>query len=119
MGKEIIAVKTPARVVYRIVGKIVYIKGNVNQYAEQLAKQIVAKGGKISYAANWVKADMFGDNTLFNLKDHTIDFESNLITNKSTKEIMTASDENIETVLTDFFKQTLEMSGFVCEVKNI
>ena len=120
MSLQLTAIKATTTIVYRFIGKLVYIRGSHNAHSIQLANQIKAKGGIVTQSNSaWLKCDMFGDNKLFNLTNHKIDLESNLIKNKTNKELTTASDENIEKVLCDFFKQMLEVSEFKCEVKEI
>lgn len=119
MPKEIIAIKVPNTIVYRFIGRLIYIKGNSNTYTKQLVQQIEQKGGIVIFGNGWARCNIFGDNTNIKLGKWSVDFEANLVTNTETKVIDVASDDVIEKVLCDFFKQTLEVSEFKCEVRDI
>ena len=106
MSKEIIAKNPKNTVVYRFVGKDVFLKCNNMQYAAQLIQQIKQKGGHVKEGRGWLKCDLFGEHAYANLGPVQIDLSKEL-------------DTEIEQKLCDFFSITLEKAKFKVEVKDI
>jgi len=106
MPKEIIAKNPRTTVIYRFVGKEVFLKCSNMQYASQLINQIKQKGGHVKEGRGWLKCDLFGDHSFANLGPVQIDLS---------KEV----DLEIEKKLCDFFSITLEKAKFKVEVKEI
>jgi len=71
--------------VMRVIGKLIYLKFNSNQYSQQVLTQLASKGAKIQIGRDWIQVDMFFEqervklgNIEFNIKEKT-DVEMELI----------------------------------------
>ena len=105
-NKQLVAIKDTTKVVYRFIGKLVYLKGSHNAYFQQLADQIMSKGGSVVNNAGWLKCDLFGGHTEAKLGSIVLDLTK-------------TSDEAVQETLVGFFKDTLELSGFECTITEI
>ena len=91
------------KLIMRIIGKVMYIKTNNEQYSEQMLQQLSSRGAKIMRGRGWLRINMFSDeNELVKLGNkefnHKIDPE-----------------EHIEKIIADFFTQKYIEAGFTPE----
>lgn len=106
MVKQITATNDKTTAVYRFIGKLIYLKGNNSDYIEQLVSQLKSKGAEIRMLKGWAEVNIFGKNTYVKLGNITMDLS-----------VMTP--EEVQDILADFFKTTLDSSGMKCEVIDI
>jgi len=78
--------------IMRILGHIIFLKFNSNQYAEQVITMLQSKGAVITRGKGWIRVNMFGTNKSAKLGNMEIWLEEE-------------TPEQIEIKLRDFFKQ--------------
>jgi hypothetical protein len=86
----------------RVIGKIIYMKFNNSPYAQQMITQIAQKGANIIQGNTWIRINMFciPGQTTYKIGKMEFDIEE-------TKE------EEIETVLANFYKEKYTQAGFI------
>lgn len=91
----------------RILGKTLYFKFNNNQYVEQLISNFKQRGAEIdkSDKTGWIRINMFKGQSFVKLGGREFDVNE-------------TSEEEVETILGEFYAKYFTQSGFVCEVKK-
>jgi len=106
MVKQLTAINPKSTVVYRFIGKTIFLKCVNLEYASQLIAQIIKKGGRVRKSRSWLMCDIFGENKKFIFSG----IEYNL-------EEMELSE--VEEVVCNFYNNTLTKQGFKCKVEEI
>jgi hypothetical protein len=95
-----------ADVFFRFIGKYIFIKKKSNNpYSVNLINEFKKKNLKIWESREWLKLDLFGDNTLVKLGNIEIDLEKESV-------------EDIEIKLSNFYIEKYKQGGFIVETKN-
>lgn len=103
--KQITAKNKEVTAIYRFVGSTIYLKCNSMQYAAQIINQLEQKGMKITRGRNWIKCEFPKDKGII-LQGKEIDLD-------------TTPQEEIETILINFFLMTLNKAGFQTKLEDI
>lgn len=90
------------KLVLRFAGKLIYLKFNDNQYSQQMISQFAAKGAEVKVRKDWVQINIFTGQELVKLGEKEFNINE-------------TSDEEIEVILSDFYKFQYEKAGFVLE----
>ena len=93
-------------IIYRFLGRKIYIKFNNLKYAAGFLTQIQAKGGRVIQGRNWLAVDMFGNHKTAKLGEVTLDLEKD-------------SENKIEEVLVKFFHDKLKTQEFKIKLEDL
>lgn len=93
-------------IVYRFLGRKIYIKFNNLKYAAGFLAQIQAKGGRVAQGRNWLEVDMFGSHKTAKLGEENLDLEND-------------SEDKIEEVLVKFFYEKLKLQQFEIKMEEL
>lgn len=83
----------------RILDKLLFFKWNDTTHAKQAIEYFRNKGVSIEEGKGWIKVDLFGNNENVILGDKEID-------------LMKTSQQELEQILCEFYKQQYKKSGF-------
>jgi hypothetical protein len=88
------------KILIRIIGKIIYIKTNNNQYSDNMLRQLSSKGAIIIRSRNWLKIDLFGNIEIAKLGTYEINLKEE-------------SDKSIEKKIADFYTEKYISANFI------
>lgn len=87
------------RVTMRILGKIIFLKTNNQQYSKQLIDQMRSKGAIINEARGWMRVNIFGNNEYVKINGKEFNAKEE-------------SEERVENILEDFYTINYLKAGF-------
>ena len=89
----------------RIMGRLIFLQKKKDDPAQMgMLQQMEEKGAKVDVSDRWVRINMFAKNNFVRIDD--IEFN-----------IDVKSEEEIESILADFFRKKYEQAHFKVEVK--
>lgn len=90
------------KIILRLIGRLIYLKFNDNQYSNQIISQFEAKGARVKRGKGWIQINLFEGKDIVKLGEKEFNINE-------------TSEEEIEVILSDFYKFQYKKANFVLE----